>query len=565
MSQDTKSVRRSTSLLLEVLTVLPLTMAARTEEEGPTLLSLNDLSITLTESVRSHLASSYEGLYRRRAPNLEATTLAQAHLDRVLSAMKTPPQTTICRVNMIQSTREEVINGVEVALKEWILQRHNKVSVVPSVRPHPVLDDVVCVELTVVKTITTTKDDDSLQNLANCTIPPPQHLLFVKWPKRKATGWPMTHRAVVCDRLCGEAVLRGADIFVRGLLMADGGVTAGETVAVYADLGSGSSYSRTKSRSNNKKRRHGGARHETKILRGSLLVDYYRGRCVFLGMGTACYDRADLFRLKTGVGIEMSIWRRAGPILPPLSGVRPGAMFVQNLPSIVVTHALQPQPNDVILDMCAAPGGKSLHMASYINNQATIVACDRSRRKMLSARQAFAQAGATCITPLSLDTTQCVYRNGHAASDGEDKSMACKSLKEVPLGLVVYLVCQFVLLAQLTFLTLSFFLKILQTAQQSKEDGLLNVCHFFPESFDRILLDPPCSALGLRPKLQVAQTTAEKLMALVAYQQRFVHEAVELLKPGGIMTYSTCTIHTKARYSSWRRRRAVFEAQEFSN
>jgi methyltransferase NSUN6 len=66
---------------------------------------------------------------------------------------------------------------------------------------------------------------------------------------------------------------------------------------------------------------------------------------------------------------------------------------------------------------------------------------------------------------------------------------------------------------------------------------------FYPESFDRVLLDPPCSALGLRPKLQVDIVTANDLQRHVNNQRHFVREAVSLLKPGGTMTYSTCTIH----------------------
>jgi methyltransferase NSUN6 len=67
---------------------------------------------------------------------------------------------------------------------------------------------------------------------------------------------------------------------------------------------------------------------------------------------------------------------------------------------------------------------------------------------------------------------------------------------------------------------------------------------FPPESFDRILLDPPCSAWGLRPKLCLVQTKIMQLESICSYQRQFIAVAVQLLKPGGIMTYSTCTIHT---------------------
>lgn len=43
--------------------------------------------------------------------------------------------------------------------------------------------------------------------------------------------------------------------------------------------------------------------------------------------------------------------------------------FPQNLPSIVVSHILDLSPNDTVLDMCAAPGGKTAHIASLMNNK----------------------------------------------------------------------------------------------------------------------------------------------------------------------------------------------------
>jgi 16S rRNA C967 or C1407 C5-methylase (RsmB/RsmF family) len=95
----------------------------------------------------------------------------------------------------------------------------------------------------------------------------------------------------------------------------------------------------------------------------------------------------------------------------------------------------------------------------------------------------------------------------------------------------------------LTALSVALFVQVLALAQLRKKDGLLDVTRFYPESFDRILLDPPCSALGLRPKLFVTQTTLDDLKYFASNQRCFARQAVALLKPGGIMTYSTCTIH----------------------
>lgn len=44
-----------------------------------------------------------------------------------------------------------------------------------------------------------------------------------------------------------------------------------------------------------------------------------------------------------------------------MSGVLPHLLFLQNLPSVVVGHVLDPQPGEIVLDMCAAPGNASIN------------------------------------------------------------------------------------------------------------------------------------------------------------------------------------------------------------
>ena len=58
-----------------------------------------------------------------------------------------------------------------------------------------------------------------------------------------------------------------------------------------------------------------------------------------------------------------------------------GAVHVQSLPSIAATVALDPQPGERVLDLCAAPGGKTSHLAACMNNQGHIVANDLSRAR----------------------------------------------------------------------------------------------------------------------------------------------------------------------------------------
>lgn len=61
------------------------------------------------------------------------------------------------------------------------------------------------------------------------------------------------------------------------------------------------------------------------------------------------------------------------------------------------------------------------------------------------------------------------------------------------------------------------------------------------ESFDRVLLDAPCSALGLRPRLLV-ETRLRELEEGARYQRLMMREAAHVLAVGGHMVYSTCTM-----------------------
>jgi 16S rRNA (cytosine967-C5)-methyltransferase len=61
---------------------------------------------------------------------------------------------------------------------------------------------------------------------------------------------------------------------------------------------------------------------------------------------------------------------------------------------------------------------------------------------------------------------------------------------------------------------------------------------------DRVIVDPPCSALGLRPKIYDL-TTQRKVDNLVKYQKQFIKAASRVVKPGGVVVYSVCTYTTQ--------------------
>jgi predicted ribosome-associated RNA-binding protein Tma20 len=361
---------------------------------SPYICSLQSLEIQLEESILRHLESQYNNQNETAVGNDEENNKNHTsdddgtgydHMERILSAMKRPPAYTTCRVNFIRATRQEVLVELQQLLSpisqlEVQEDQHfpDVINIIPTGSKYDLSD------------LTGPISGDGNNGDIDATTPKESDVLFSNWPLRKEQGWPMDYRSIICDRFCGEAVLRGSDIFVRGVLAADSGIRAGEKVAVYADIP---------------------CKVNNGILTRGLKLEQYRGKCIYLGLGIAECDRNEIFKSTKGKAVTMSMNSkdRCGPMLPPLSGVLQDKMMLQNLPSIFVGHAINPSNNDIILDMCMAPGGKTLHLASLVRNhdQTVIVACDKSRKKVVSAKELFIGMGATCITPLVLDATNC--------------------------------------------------------------------------------------------------------------------------------------------------------------
>ena len=154
---------------------------------------------------------------------------------------------------------------------------------------------------------------------------------------------------------------------------------------------------------------------------------------------------------------------------PPVSERADG--YVQDLASQWVADAVDVQPGDLVLDMCAAPGGKATAMAA---DGATVIAAElRWHRLALIAENA----------------DRLGYNIALVAADG--------------------------------------------TAPP-----------FAPSSFDRVLLDAPCSGLGALRRRPDARwrMSPEAIDDLVRLQHRLILGAAPLVKPGGVLVYSVCTI-----------------------
>lgn len=156
-----------------------------------------------------------------------------------------------------------------------------------------------------------------------------------------------------------------------------------------------------------------------------------------------------------------------------------GWMTIQDESSMLAAYALGAgeKENERILDACAAPGGKSTHIAEKLNNTGQVISLDLHDHKV-------------------------------------------KLIKETASRLE------------------------LSNIETSVLDSRKVQDHFEKQSFDRILLDAPCSGLGvMRRKPDMKYTKKEEdLMQLSSIQLTLLKAVSPLLKKGGILVYSTCTV-----------------------
>jgi len=151
-----------------------------------------------------------------------------------------------------------------------------------------------------------------------------------------------------------------------------------------------------------------------------------------------------------------------------------GAIVVADPSSTAVALAVDPKPGDRVIDLAAAPGGKTLHLWDLIEGDGLVVAMDRHERRAATARRR---------TERLTDGIPWVI--GDAASPP-----------------------------------------------------------FREASFDRVLLDAPCTGLGtLRRRPEIRHRVDEAgVTSAAALQRRMLEAALKLVRPGGRLVYSVCTI-----------------------
>ncbi len=157
-----------------------------------------------------------------------------------------------------------------------------------------------------------------------------------------------------------------------------------------------------------------------------------------------------------------------------LPGYDDGDFAVQDHTSMLVASALGVQPGMRVLDLCAAPGGKTTHLAELMDNRGFVTACDTDPRRLETVTTLCQRLGVKGVR------AHLIPQNG-----------------EPP-----------------------------------------------PGPFDAALADVPCSntgVLGRRPEVRWRLKPGE-FEFLIRLQTRLLFQALERVKSGGVVVYSTCSI-----------------------
>lgn len=83
-----------------------------------------------------------------------------------------------------------------------------------------------------------------------------------------------------------------------------------------------------------------------------------------------------------------------------------GAIMPQSRGSMLVARALAPVPGERVLDLCAAPGGKTTHIAALLEDRGEVVAVERHQGRAAALEQTCARMRASCVRVETADATQ---------------------------------------------------------------------------------------------------------------------------------------------------------------
>lgn len=114
---------------------------------------------------------------------------------------------------------------------------------------------------------------------------------------------------------------------------------------------------------------------------------------------------------KEGVHVEnhpylpYALWISSYDYLADLESFREGAFYVQDISSMLVAHIADPKEEDAVIDVCAAPGGKSLHIAELLHGSGQVEARDLTDYKVGLIQKNIFRSGAPNIEAVKWDAT----------------------------------------------------------------------------------------------------------------------------------------------------------------
>jgi 16S rRNA (cytosine967-C5)-methyltransferase len=120
-------------------------------------------------------------------------------------------------------------------------------------------------------------------------------------------------------------------------------------------------------------------------------------------------------RVEAGPGRIPESVRVAGSLTDRLPVIDNGLAVVQDEGAMLVAHALAPPPGAFVIDACAAPGGKTTHLAAMMENRGRLLACDNHARKLEALAQRAAALGVVCMEAHHLDAREIGTRWPRAA------------------------------------------------------------------------------------------------------------------------------------------------------
>lgn len=186
------------------------------------------------------------------------------------------------------------------------------------------------------------------------------------------------------------------------------------------------------------------------------------------------------FFTRDWTGANLVFELKSHPPLASLPSFRDGWFYVQDPSTLLAVARMGARPGENILDLCAAPGGKTTFLAQQMQDQGCILAADISRERLKLVEENARRLGISCIATETLSNPGVPDSNSRQAKP----------------------------------------------------------------PFDRILVDAPCSNTGvLRRRVDLRwRISADEIARLQKTQLELLAGAAAKLKSGGVLVYSTCSL-----------------------